>query len=76
MSIRTYSIVIYDRVEKKYIHKEILLPVYEEIVRDRDKVHNFNIRVYDGGWGYTNYSYPVDRFTIVDFFANDSQVEV
>ena len=76
MPIRTYSIVIYDRVNKNYLHKEILLPIYEEIVGDINKVHNFCIRIYDGGWGYQDYSFPVDRFTIVDFYANDSQVEV
>ena len=74
MPIRTYSIVIYDRVKKNYLHKEILLPISETIVGN--KVHEFNIRVYDGGWGYQDYSYPVYRFTIVDFYSNDSQVEV
>lgn len=76
MPIRTYSIVIYDRIKKTYIHKEILLPITETIIGDGSKVHEFNIRIYDGGWGYQDYSYPVDRFTIVGFYANDSQVEV
>lgn len=76
MPIRTYNIVIYDRLNKKYLRKEILLPISETIIGDINKVHEFSIRIYDGGCGYKDYSFPLDRFNIVELYPNDNQVEV